>query len=90
MLYAEHFKDTVTMRGKTMIRKLAVSAAAVLLLSGIAAAQETKPSAKAAEIKIGSKAPNFTVTGIDGKPIVLADRLKNKKNLVLCFNRALW
>ncbi len=77
-----------------MIRKLVYTASVAVLLLGTAVGQDAKQSSansgKATKIAVGNKAPDFTVTGIDGKPLTLSERLKNKKNIVLCFNRALW
>lgn len=44
-----------------------------------------------AKVEVGKPAPDFTVTGIDGKTFKLSDKLKAAdKNIVLMFNRAHW
>ncbi|RMF40226.1 MAG: hypothetical protein D6753_12115 [Planctomycetota bacterium] len=48
-------------------------------------------SARGAEpLKVGDRAPDFSVTGIDGKQFSLSDKLKSGKHLVLIFSRAHW
>jgi len=43
------------------------------------------------KIEMGQAAPDFIVTGIDGKPFKLSDKLKSEKqNVVLIFSRANW
>ncbi|HAD62137.1 MAG TPA: hypothetical protein DCG12_23100 [Planctomycetaceae bacterium] len=43
------------------------------------------------EIEVGRKAPDFEMTGIDGKKFKLSDKLKSgRKNVVLIFSRANW
>lgn len=51
-------------------------------------AQEAKSAEQSAQK--GGAAPDFTVTGIDGKQFKLSDRLKRDKNIVLMFSRASW
>ena len=41
-------------------------------------------------VKVGAAAPDFTVTGIDGKPIKLSELTGKGKNVVLLFDRAHW
>jgi hypothetical protein len=46
---------------------------------------------EAATVKTGQPAPDFTVTGIDGKPFKLSDKLKTgDTNIALMFSRASW
>jgi len=40
-------------------------------------------------VKVGSPAPDFTLEGVDGKPIALSD-YRGKKSLVLVFYRGQW
>ena len=42
-------------------------------------------------LKVGQKAPDFKITGIDGKPIELKKKLQDERhNVVLIFSRANW
>lgn len=46
---------------------------------------------EAAKVEVGKPAPDFTVTGIDGKTFKLSDKLKSgDKNVALMFSRAQW
>ena len=56
----------------------------LLLCGGNTFAQED------AKVEVGKKAPDFTVTGIDGKKFKLSDRLGKEKHIVLMFSRASW
>jgi len=40
-------------------------------------------------VKVGSPAPDFTLEGMDGKPIALSD-YRGKKSVVLVFYRGQW
>lgn len=39
---------------------------------------------------LGKPAPDFTATGIDGKPFKLSEKTATGKNVVLMFSRAHW
>ena len=46
---------------------------------------------EAATVRTGQPAPDFTVTGIDGKTFKLSDKLKaGDTNIALMFSRANW
>ena len=49
-------------------------------------------AADEAEIKVevGKPAPDFVMTGIDGKEFKLSDKLGKENNVVLMFSRANW
>jgi hypothetical protein len=48
-------------------------------------------SLSAADLEVGSKAPDFSATGIDGKSTKLSSRFGDEgKNVVLLFSRASW
>ena len=68
------------------MKKLFMLAAVTLLAGGsIASADELQ------NVVVGSAAPDFTATGIDGKPFKLSEKLANQdKNIVLLFSRAHW
>jgi hypothetical protein len=57
-----------------------------------AIADEKQGSTKKIEkIVVGKRAPDFTATGIDGKPFKLSEKLKSgKKNIAVMFSRANW
>lgn len=42
------------------------------------------------KVEVGKKAPNFVMTGIDGKEFKLSDKIGKDKNVVLMFSRANW
>lgn len=42
------------------------------------------------KVEIGKRAPDFVMTGIDGKEFKLSDKLGKEKNIVLMFSRANW
>ncbi len=44
---------------------------------------------KSAEIKTGDKAPDFTLTAVNGEKISLADALREGHNALLLFGRHL-
>ena len=52
-------------------------------LLGVAAFAQTAPAGKT-HLKVGDEAPDFTVTGTQGKPVKLSD-YRGKKTVVLAF-----
>lgn len=51
----------------------------------------TDASDAANAVAVGKPAPDFAVTGIDGKEFTLSDRLKDKEHhVLLVFSRAGW
>ena len=46
--------------------------------------------ASAAAPRVGSKAPDFTLSDPDGKPVALADLLAGSKGALLIFYRGFW
>lgn len=66
---------------------LGVTLAALWIVNpGLAMSQEKEE----AVVKEGAEAPDFTMTGIDGKEFKLSERIKNEKRIVLMFSRAGW
>lgn len=55
-----------------------------MLLLGAAGALALS-SVSLAAVAIGAPAPDFSLTGLDGKPVVLADALKSHKAVVVLF-----
>ena len=61
-----------------------IIAATTLLMACRADADEVK-------VQVGKPAPDFTVTGIDGKPFKLSEKLNGgKTNVAVMFSRAHW
>ena len=63
-----------------MHRKSLISVALLFVLCGVALAQQTAPPKT--HLKVGDKAPDFTLRATDGKTYKLSD-FKGKKNVVL-------
>jgi hypothetical protein len=70
--------------GSDMLRILTIGSC-LLWLGGTSLAADSVQ-----EVTLGSPAPDFTVTGIDGKDFRLSDKMANGKNIVLMFSRAHW
>lgn len=68
------------------MRRLLSAACLILLPVAVFA----KDSDAKAEVIVGKSAPDFTVTGIDGKQFKLSDKTKAGKNVALMFSRAHW
>lgn len=56
----------------------------VLLLASVLTATAQQPPPPTTHLKVGDRAPDFTLPDQDGKPVKLADYL-GKKNVVLAF-----
>lgn len=57
----------------------------------VANAQDTPATAAVDNrVEVGKPAPDFSMTGIDGKSLKLSDKIGNKKHVVLMFSRAGW
>ena len=68
------------------MRRLLTAACLLLLPIGLSG-KETDGQTK---VTVGKQAPDFTVTGIDGKTFKLSDKTKTGKNVALMFSRAHW
>ncbi len=64
---------------------------ACLAIAFLACASLCTAADDAAEkVEIGKRAPDFKMTGIDGKEFKLSDKLGKENNVVLMFSRANW
>lgn len=66
-----------------MIKRVVLIALFLALTAKSSHAQDSK-------LEIGSAAPDFVVTGIDGKEFKVLEKLGQGKNLVILFSRAHW
>ncbi|MDG2222020.1 MAG: redoxin domain-containing protein [Rubripirellula sp.] len=66
------------------MKNLLMAGCCFLLTTSILLAQER------GNVAIGAKAPDFTVIGIDGKPLKLSELTGKGKHVVLLFDRAHW
>ncbi len=67
-----------------MQRKIAAVAAVLLALALSAPAQQPPAKAGTTHLKVGDRAPDFTLTDQNGKKVKLSD-FQGKKNVVLAF-----
>ena len=79
-----------------MMRKISLAFSLLLLLLASASYAQLGPkdgaglsSTDLERVKVGGPAPDFTLEGVDGKQIALAD-YRGKKSLVLVFYRGHW
>jgi cytochrome oxidase Cu insertion factor (SCO1/SenC/PrrC family) len=75
------------MEERIMLRKAIGLLMLVALLAATASAQQPQPGGTAppkTHLKIGDKAPDFTLKGVNGKEVKLS-RLKGKTMVVLAF-----
>ena len=56
----------------------------ILALAGMAATQQPQPAVASTHLKVGDRAPEFTLPDQNGQPVKLAD-FRGKKNVVLAF-----
>ena len=66
------------------MKHICTLALGLLLFAAPAVAQDS------AKVAADKAAPDFTVTGIDGKQFKLSDIAKRGKNVALMFSRANW
>ena len=67
------------------MKRILSSCSCLLLLAAVCTAEDA-PNA----VAVGKPAPDFTVTGIDGKQFKLSDKTSSGKNVALLFDRAHW
>ena len=70
-----------------MTLRFGVAIGVLALLSSAVSAQDAETSTVA---RVDEKAPDFKMTGIDGKEFSLSDVTSEGKNVVLMFSRAHW
>jgi hypothetical protein len=68
------------------MRRLLTAACLLCLPIGLSAAEPDPETS----VTLGKPAPDFTVTGIDGKTFQLSDKTKAGKHVALMFSRAHW
>lgn len=61
-----------------------------LVLSSLQAQGPPGAATASSKVQVGKPAPDFEVTGIDGKPIKLSGLTAKGKNVVVLFDRAHW
>ena len=66
------------------MRRMLVAVGVMLMTAG------TYAQDAANNVAVGQPAPDFAVTGIDGKRFKLSDKTKAGKNVALMFSRAHW
>ncbi len=72
-----------------MVKRILVAAFCLSLVCSTSFAADEK-LAEGEAVAVGKSAPDFEVTGIDGKTFKLSDKLGKGKPVVLMFSRALW
>ena len=66
------------------MKNLLMASSCFLLMTATVAAEESS------SVSVGKAAPDFTVIGIDGKPLKLSELTAKDKHVVLLFDRAHW
>ena len=66
------------------MKRMAGLCIAALVLGMAASVPAQKPEIAHTNLKVGDKAPDFTLLGTDWKPVKLSD-YRGKKNVVLAF-----
>lgn len=84
--------------GLTRNLRIFLTIAALMLFAALPAAAQTRlgpvddftgPAADLTRLKIGEKAPDFTLEDQDGKPVTLSS-YRNRRAVVLVFYRGYW
>ena len=67
-----------------MLKRLMITGCCLLLAVAVSNAADSQT------VEVGSPAPDFTVTGIDGKEFKLSEVTGSGKHVALMFSRAHW
>ena len=67
------------------MKRILMGCGCLLLLAAVCSAADAADA-----VAVGKSAPDFTVTGIDGKQFKLSDKTASGKNVALMFSRAHW
>ena len=67
------------------MKRILMGCGCLLLLGAVCFADDAADA-----VAVGKPAPDFTVTGIDGKQFKLSDKTATGKNVALMFSRAHW
>lgn len=74
----------------TRIRKTCLAIAIVAAASWGGTASSSAADGDEGKVEVGKQAPDFVMTGIDGKEFRLSDKIGKENNVVLMFSRANW